>query len=73
MSETPSDPRDRERALAVARQLESGMGFINQAAASRLGQRHMPFGGVKQSGIGRESSEVGMAEYVEYQAINYSK
>ncbi|WP_288251458.1 aldehyde dehydrogenase family protein [uncultured Hydrogenophaga sp.] len=65
--------RDRERALAVARQLESGMGFINQAAASRLGQRHMPFGGVKQSGIGRESSEVGMAEYVEYQAINYSK
>lgn len=65
--------RDRERALAVARQLEAGMTFINQAAASRLGQRHMPFGGVKQSGIGRESSEVGLAEYVEHHAINLGK
>jgi aldehyde dehydrogenase len=46
------------------------MTFINQAGASRVGQRHAPFGGVKQSGIGRESSEVGMAEYVEYHSIH---
>ncbi|CAN7250536.1 aldehyde dehydrogenase family protein [Variovorax paradoxus] len=60
----------RTRALGVARQLEAGMTFINQVGASRVGQRHAPFGGIKQSGIGRESSEVGMAEYVEYHSIH---
>lgn len=58
------------RALAIARELEAGMTFINQTGASRLGQRHAPFGGVKQSGIGRESSDIGMAEYVEYHSIH---
>ncbi len=65
--------RDVERALAVARQLEAGMTFINQAGTSRLGQKNIPFGGVKQSGIGRESSEIGLAEYVEYHGINVHK
>ncbi len=65
--------RDRERALSIARRLDAGMTFINQAGASRLGQRHIPFGGVKQSGIGRESSEIGMGEYIEYHGINYHK
>jgi acyl-CoA reductase-like NAD-dependent aldehyde dehydrogenase len=58
------------RALAIARELEAGMTFINQTGASRIGQRHAPFGGVKQSGIGRESSDIGMAEYVEYHSIH---
>ena len=62
-----------ERGVAVARQIESGMTFINRNAQSRLGRRYMPFGGVKQSGIGTENSELGMAEYVEYHAINYHK
>ncbi len=65
--------RNPERALAVARQLEAGMTFINQAGTSRLGQKNIPFGGVKQSGIGRESSDVGLAEYVEYHGINLHK
>ncbi|QHE86696.1 aldehyde dehydrogenase family protein [Hydrogenophaga sp. BPS33] len=65
--------RDTTRALAVARQLEAGMTFINQAGTSRLGQKNIPFGGVKQSGIGRESSVVGLAEYVEYHGINVHK
>ena len=59
-----------DRALALARELEAGMTFINQAGTSRLGQKNIPFGGVKQSGIGRESSDVGLAEYVEYHGIN---
>ncbi|MCD9033810.1 aldehyde dehydrogenase family protein [Luteimonas sp. Y-2-2-4F] len=65
--------RDEAAAVAVARRIEAGMTFINNAGTSRLGQRHSPFGGVKQSGIGRESSEVGLGEYVEYHAINVHK
>jgi acyl-CoA reductase-like NAD-dependent aldehyde dehydrogenase len=58
------------RAVEIAREIEAGMTFINQAGTSRLGQKNIPFGGVKQSGIGRESSEIGLAEYVEYHGIN---
>jgi acyl-CoA reductase-like NAD-dependent aldehyde dehydrogenase len=64
---------DFERATAFSRRLEAGMTFINKNAQSRLGRQHMPFGGVKQSGIGTENSELGLAEYVEYHAINYHK
>ena len=62
-----------ERGVALARRIESGMTFINKNAQSRLGRRHMPFGGVKQSGIGTENSEFGLADYVEYHAINLHK
>ena len=65
--------RDADRAVRIARRIEAGMTFINQAGTSRLGQKNMPFGGVKQSGIGRESSQVGLAEYVENHAINLHK
>jgi aldehyde dehydrogenase len=65
--------RDEDAAVAVARRIEAGMTFINNAGTSRIGQRNSPFGGVKQSGIGRESSEVGLSEYVEYHAINVHK
>jgi acyl-CoA reductase-like NAD-dependent aldehyde dehydrogenase len=62
-----------DRATELAARLEVGMTFVNNSGTSRLGQRHMPFGGVKQSGIGRESSAVGLAEFVEYHAINLHK
>jgi acyl-CoA reductase-like NAD-dependent aldehyde dehydrogenase len=61
---------DADRARALAGRLEAGMTFINRNAQSRLGRRHMPFGGIKQSGIGTENSELGLADYVEYHAIN---
>ena len=64
---------DAERAVAIAERLEAGMTFINNAGTSRIGQKNSPFGGVKQSGIGRESSDVGLSEYVEYHAINFHK
>jgi acyl-CoA reductase-like NAD-dependent aldehyde dehydrogenase len=64
---------DAARAVALARRIEAGMTFINNHGTSRLGQRNVPFGGVKESGIGRESSVVGLAEYVTYHAINLHK
>ncbi|WP_371754243.1 aldehyde dehydrogenase family protein [Ferviditalea candida] len=64
---------DVDRALCIARRIEAGMTFINGIGQSALGQRYLPFGGVKQSGIGRENSELVFDEYVEYHAINYHK
>jgi acyl-CoA reductase-like NAD-dependent aldehyde dehydrogenase len=64
---------DFDRGLRIARQIEAGMTFINGAGQSHLGYELMPFGGVKQSGIGRENSVVGLEEFIEYHAINYHK
>lgn len=64
---------DFDRGLALARRLEAGMTFINKNAQSRLGRRHMPFGGIKQSGIGTENAEAGLAEFTEIHAINIHK
>lgn len=62
-----------DRGLRIARQIEAGMTFINGSGQSHLGYELMPFGGVKQSGIGRENSEIGLTEFIEYHAINYHK
>ena len=61
-----------ERGLAIARQIEAGSTFINTHAFESLDLR-MPFGGVKESGIGREFGEAGMREYVEEHAIRHLK
>ena len=58
--------------LAVARQIEAGSTFINTHEFESLDLR-MPFGGVKESGIGREFGEAGMREYVEEHAIRHLK
>lgn len=64
---------DFDRALKLAREIEAGMTTINGYGQTPLGFKHMPFGGVKQSGIGRENSEAGLEEYIEYHAINYHR
>ena len=64
---------DFDRALRIADQIEAGMTFINGTAQSPLGYKYMPFGGVKQSGLGWENSEVVFEEYIEYHSINYHK
>ncbi len=58
--------RDLGQAFRVAEQLEYGMVGIN---ATALGSVAAPFGGVKQSGIGREGSHHGIDEYLEYKYI----
>lgn len=53
--------QDVERALAIARRLEAGSCFINSMVKS---DPRLPFGGVKQSGYGRELSHHGIREFV---------
>jgi succinate-semialdehyde dehydrogenase/glutarate-semialdehyde dehydrogenase len=61
--------RDLNRALRVSEGLETGMVGVNQGMVSNAAA---PFGGVKQSGYGREGGSEGIGEYLEtkYVAIN---
>jgi succinate-semialdehyde dehydrogenase / glutarate-semialdehyde dehydrogenase len=54
--------RDMARAWRVAEALESGMVGVNEGI---LSTEVAPFGGVKQSGLGREGSKYGLDEYLE--------
>ena len=60
---------DFKRALRVVERLETGMVGLNQGIVSNPAA---PFGGVKQSGFGREGGPEGIEEYLEtkYVAIN---
>ena len=58
--------QDIERGKRVARQIETGMVFINSAAVS---SPELPFGGVKNSGHGRELSGAGIQEFVNKKLI----
>ena len=59
--------RDIERGKRVARGIDTGMVFINSAAAS---SPELPFGGVKNSGYGRELSRAGIQEFVNKKLIH---
>jgi succinate-semialdehyde dehydrogenase/glutarate-semialdehyde dehydrogenase len=58
-----------KRAVRVIEGLETGMVGLNQGMVSNAGA---PFGGIKQSGFGREGGHEGIEEYLEtkYVAIN---
>ncbi|OLN90331.1 Aldehyde dehydrogenase 2 [Colletotrichum chlorophyti] len=59
--------RDIERCHRVAARLESGMVWINSSNDSDI---RVPFGGVKQSGVGRELGEAGLAAYSQTKAVH---
>jgi succinate-semialdehyde dehydrogenase/glutarate-semialdehyde dehydrogenase len=61
--------RDLKRALRVVERLETGMVGLNQGMVSNAAA---PFGGIKQSGFGREGGSEGIEEYLEtkYVAVN---
>lgn len=63
---------DVDHAVRVARRLEAGATFINSHNLWSL-SLDMPMGGVKQSGLGRERTELGLHEYVEPHAIRHLK
>jgi succinate-semialdehyde dehydrogenase / glutarate-semialdehyde dehydrogenase len=54
--------RDNARVWRVAEALETGMVGINEGIIST---EVAPFGGVKESGIGREGSKYGLEDYLE--------
>ncbi|MDB5732776.1 MAG: aldehyde dehydrogenase [Variovorax sp.] len=57
---------DTERGKRIARRIKTGMVFINSSAVS---SPEMPFGGVKNSGYGRELSGAGIQEFVNKKLI----
>ena len=60
--------RDVDRALKIARRIEAGQVWINTHGVHAI--NHLaPYGGVKQSGIGRKSGIEGIREYVQSQTI----
>ena len=61
--------RDLKRALTVCEGLETGMIGLNQGMVSNAGA---PFGGVKQSGIGREGGNEGIHEYLETKYVAFN-
>ena len=58
--------KDINRVFRVAEQIESGMVAVNTGI---LANEASPFGGVKQSGLGREGSRYGIDEYLEIKYI----
>jgi acyl-CoA reductase-like NAD-dependent aldehyde dehydrogenase len=62
--------RDGARALRVARAIESGVLSVNSNSSVRP---HTPFGGMKQSGFGRELGLHGLSGYSEVKNVFISR
>lgn len=58
---------DEARAVAVARRIRTGQVDINGGPFNA----NAPFGGYKQSGIGRENGKYGFEEFLEYKALQF--
>ncbi|KAL3465688.1 putative succinate-semialdehyde dehydrogenase [Aspergillus heterothallicus] len=58
--------QDLNRATRLSEQIESGMVAINCGSVS---DAPVPFGGIKQSGLGREGSKYGMEDYLQLKTI----
>jgi succinate-semialdehyde dehydrogenase/glutarate-semialdehyde dehydrogenase len=58
---------DLENGRRLAERIDSGMVFVNQAGWTAP---HLPFGGVKNSGFGRELAELGIGEFVNRKLVN---
>ena len=57
---------DIHKAQEVARQLDTGMVYINQPTGVKA---DIPFGGVKRSGFGHELIDLGLKEFVNEKVV----
>ncbi len=57
---------DSDQAEEIAHRIDSGMVWINHPTMT---QPNLPFGGIKNSGFGRELSEMGMYEFANKKLI----
>jgi succinate-semialdehyde dehydrogenase/glutarate-semialdehyde dehydrogenase len=58
--------RDLEKGEAVARRIQAGNAFVNEIVKS---DPRLPFGGIRQSGYGREMSHFGLTEFTNVKSI----
>ncbi len=58
--------KDLQRALRVARRLRAGTVWVNEYGKIRP---EVPFGGMKQSGVGRELGAAGLDAYTEHKSV----
>jgi len=63
--------RDEEKGLAVARRLETGMVHINDSSVND--EPHVPFGGVKNSGVGRHDGQASIDTFTEMRWITLER
>jgi succinate-semialdehyde dehydrogenase/glutarate-semialdehyde dehydrogenase len=62
--------KDLARGKRVASQVDTGMMFINSISWS---DAELPFGGIKNSGYGRELGDMGIQEFVNKKLVRYVK
>jgi acyl-CoA reductase-like NAD-dependent aldehyde dehydrogenase len=63
--------RNEERGLAIARRLHTGMAHINDSSVND--EPHVPFGGVRWSGLGRHGGRQGIDQFTETRWITLER
>ena len=63
--------RDEEQGMQVARRLETGMAHINDSSVND--EAHVPFGGVKNSGVGRQNGKASVEAFSELRWITLDR
>jgi aldehyde dehydrogenase (NAD+) len=63
--------RNEERGLAIARRLNTGMAHINDSSVND--EPHVPFGGVRSSGLGRHGGRAGIDQFTEMRWITLER
>lgn len=62
--------KDEARGARVASSVETGMMFVNNISWS---DAELPFGGIKDSGYGRELGDMGIQEFVNWKLVRFGK